>query len=338
MGKCTAWGMGLLVIAMATVTPARAEDASTQAAAEALFREGRALMDQGQYARACRKLKESQRLDPGAGTQLNLAACYEKNGQTASAWATYREAASAAARSDRADWEKVARERASRLEPTLSTLTIVVPEASDLPGLEVERDGVKVARAQWGAPIPVDPGLHPVAATAPRKQQWSTTVTVGANAAKASVAIPPLPLEQGQGAGTPAAPPPRPPAAHPGTGETDAGATDGSGQRTWGLVLGGVGIAGLATGSVLGLMAKSKHDEALDYCDTNNRCTEQGLSLDDDARARATASTVLFGVGAASLVGGAVLYLTAPDGDTPGVALGAQPTRDGASLSMQGVW
>ena len=57
----------MLALGIALAPAAFAGDASTQAAAEALFREGRALMQQGKYPEACQKLKESQRLDPGAG-------------------------------------------------------------------------------------------------------------------------------------------------------------------------------------------------------------------------------------------------------------------------------
>src|SRR6476620_10990144 len=67
-----------------------AQSASDKAAAEALFDEGVTLLKQGKLQEA------SQRIDPGIGTLLYLAETYEKLGRTASAWATFREAASQA--------------------------------------------------------------------------------------------------------------------------------------------------------------------------------------------------------------------------------------------------
>ena len=87
----------------------------------------RALMKAKNYAEACPKLAESQRLDPGIGTQFHLADCYENQGKLASAWATFLEVASLAAASNQPDREKAAKARAARLEPRLPRLTIVVP-------------------------------------------------------------------------------------------------------------------------------------------------------------------------------------------------------------------
>src|SRR5262245_63210105 len=67
--------------------PCRAGDAG----AEALFRAGREAAEKGDYASACARFEESHRLEPAAGTVFNLADCYEKRGQVASAWQRYRE-------------------------------------------------------------------------------------------------------------------------------------------------------------------------------------------------------------------------------------------------------
>ena len=98
--------------AVATLLPPSTASADP-ATAEALFREGRRLLDEGKTDEACPKLAESQRLDPSAGTMLNLATCYEKNGQLASAWVTFKGAATAAQNANEVDRAKLARAKAA---------------------------------------------------------------------------------------------------------------------------------------------------------------------------------------------------------------------------------
>src|ERR1700735_2048415 len=80
---------------------ARAQGSTAKVAAETLFEEGRRLMTDGKAAEACPKFAESQKLDPSPATLLNLASCYEKTNRPATAWATYKEGASAASAAGR---------------------------------------------------------------------------------------------------------------------------------------------------------------------------------------------------------------------------------------------
>src|SRR4051812_42610356 len=116
MIRKTLCASALLVFSLGSV-PARAGDAAT---AEALFRQGRTLMEAGNYVAACPKLEESYAQDPATGTLLALGICQERAGRTASAWATYSEAAGRAKRDGRADREQAAREHMAALEPKLS--------------------------------------------------------------------------------------------------------------------------------------------------------------------------------------------------------------------------
>src|SRR5580704_14583725 len=139
LGVRFAAGLGVAVVCVASSTVARADNANA-AAAEVLFAEGRRLVNAGDFANACPKFAESERLDPSVATLLNLGACYEKAGRTASAWATFREAISAAQAAKRDDYLQTAQKRATALEPTLSRIIISEHDTSTA-GLEIKRDG-----------------------------------------------------------------------------------------------------------------------------------------------------------------------------------------------------
>src|SRR5262249_13660236 len=101
------------VLALASM-PARA-DGGDEASAQKLFDEGRALVVERRFAEACPKFAASQQLAPSGGTLLNLADCYEKNGQLASAWAKFHDVASRAQHAGRADVQRMAEERIKQL-------------------------------------------------------------------------------------------------------------------------------------------------------------------------------------------------------------------------------
>ena len=173
------------------------------AAAEVLFQTGKRLLEQRQLAEACPKLAESFRLDPATGTLLALAMCHEAEGKIATAWAEYGDVADRAKREGRPDRQEAARQWKAVLEPKLSLLTIVVPEVvAALPGLVVARDGVTLGRPSWFTPVPVDPGRHVIAVTAPRKQRWQEVIDVDAEGERLVVTVGSLedaPREAAQG-------------------------------------------------------------------------------------------------------------------------------------------
>src|SRR5262249_27864656 len=153
-------------------------------------RDGRALMEARRFAEACPKLAESQRVDPHIGTLLNLAACHELQGRTATAWAEYTEARAQAARTGRADRETFAREHAQSLEPKLSR--VVVRADRPIDGLQVDIDGAALGAGVLGTALPVDPGHHVLRATAPGHAPWSTSFDAASGPATQTVGIPAL--------------------------------------------------------------------------------------------------------------------------------------------------
>jgi hypothetical protein len=165
---------------------------SDRAVAEELFRQGQSLMQAQRFAEACPKLAESQRLDPGTGTLLNLGVCHEREGKLASAWAEYNDVLTLAQRDGREDRVAYAKERIAAVEPRLSRLKIELSPGSDVPTLEVKLDGHVVGRPTLGVALPVDPGVHRVAASASGKRPWETSVTIPTGPIEIVVALPAL--------------------------------------------------------------------------------------------------------------------------------------------------
>ncbi len=296
---------------------------SDSAAAQVLFEDARQLMSTGRYAEACPKLEESQRIDPGSGTLMNLADCYEHIGRTASAWGAFLDAEAGARLVGNTAREQAARERSRALEPRLPR--IVYQVGARVEGLEIRRDGVIVGYPQWGAPIPIDPGSHTISVTAPGYKPWSTQITARESTPPVTLVIPEL-----QPAEAPR-PEPREPLPPP-VRETGLGT-----QRTLALVAGGVGVAGVVVGSIYGLKSSAKHSDAEPYCYSDGGCwDDRGYDAMEEAVAAGNVSTAAFIVGGLGLAAGAVLWFTAPSADASSgqTALGVGP----GSLRLRATW
>lgn len=304
--------------------------AQDTAVARSLFRDARKLMDSGRYTEACPKLEESQRLDPGVGTQFNLADCWEHTGRTASAWALFLDVASATRAAGQSDREAVARERADKLEKKLSRLSLRVEETD--PGLQIRRDGAMLGRPSWGTEMPVDPGTRSIEASAPGKKPWSTRIAVPATPTVTTVTIPKLedaPASEAASAPAESGSTALASGAQPGTeASTSSGASSGNAQRVVALGLGGVGVAGLAVGTFFLLRYESKNSDAEKVCPASTDC-EPGDQIAHDnlvqeAKDAAPYVYVGFGVGAAALTAAAIVYLTAPSGGSAAREAGAR--------------
>jgi hypothetical protein len=288
-------------LAVAMSTASFASSAAPDPEAAALFDEGRKLMNKGDYAGAVPKFQQILQKTKAVGALLNLAECYAKLGKTASAWSTFKQAGTVARESNDAERAKVADDHANALEPQLSKLTITIER--DAPGLEVHRDGENVPKSEWGTGVPVDPGSHRIEAVLPGHVPWMQTVDVGGTG---TVVLVPAFVSDKPSETKPVA------AERASTLEEPS---SGSSRKTIGIIVGGVGVAGLAFGGIAGLVAMSKHDDAKSKCVAYpNHCSSDGSAEgpNDDARSFATMSTIGFIGGGALVAIGAALYLTAP--------------------------
>jgi hypothetical protein len=329
---CFAWAL------TAALSLARADDA---AAAQALFDQAKVAMAAHNYAEACPKLAESLRLQEALGTLLNLADCYEREGKLASAWSKFLEVSAKARAAGNAARARIGHDRAAALAPKLSTLVVDVPRASRVDGLEVRRDGTIVGDAEWGAPIPIDPGTHTVEASAPGRKPWSHTLPVAGGAKAAHIELPELerlPVAH-QDASPPALPPP--PASVPpvfgARSGTEQSGSRGRGMKIAAIAAAGVGAAGVGVGTVFGLESLSRHNAAAGRCPPPGpSCSDPtGVNWSRDSVKFGDISTVAFAIGGAALAAGVVLWFLAPkaaEKDTAHLVVGP------GSLELIGAW
>jgi hypothetical protein len=317
-----------VVVALLLSTAGTVHATPNSQVAQALFDEAKKLMAESDFAKACPKLAESQRLDPSGGTLLHLAICHEGEGKTATAWTELNEAISVARRDGRADRESAAKARLAALVPKLTKLTIVVGAEARAPGLEIAWNDIGIHEPQWGVAFPVDPGEHVITAVAPGRRKWSTRVTIAAGASPSPVTVPVLAVEA---AVTPS-PPPAAPAASGAVPATAEGpeASSGSSTRTVGLALTGVGAVGLAVGAAFFIRTGSlvsERDEAASEGDREGRDDKH-----ESAKSSQVAALVAGSIGVAALGTGLLLFLTAPK---KGVALAplVSPTAGGLLFS-----
>lgn len=293
----------MLLCLLLLVTEASAE-AYDGAGAEVLFREGKQLMDQKNYAAACPKLAESYRLDPATGSLLALALCYERAGKLASAWVAYTDAAARAKREGQADRERGAEARARELEPKLAKLIVKV-EAPDIPGLEVIRDGVHLGPAALGTAIPVDAGEHVVEAQAPGREPFREVVEA-TGAEELTVIVPELALVSAHVEGAEPAPVASTtleldPADESDTSDSKGGST----LSTAGIAAMAVGAVGLVIGTYYGLRALSLKKEA----DCPTSCEGEAYDKQQQAYDAGNVSTIAFVAGGVLAATGATLYV-----------------------------
>jgi hypothetical protein len=86
-------------------------------------------------------------------------------------------------------------------------------------------------------------------------------------------------------------------------------------RRIAAIAAGGVGLACVAVGSILGVAAMSNWNRAKSECNHGTSgCSPEALDLQSVVNNEALGSTIAFSVGAVGIAAGAVLWLTSPAG------------------------
>lgn len=290
---------------------ARAEGHRDPSAADALFQAAKDAMGKGDYATACPRFAESQRLDPAPGTLLNLAACEEKQGKLAASYAHFNEALETLPKDDYR--VAYAREQSAALDKRLPKVTVKV--AGNMSGVRVRRDGVELREGALGVALPVDPGAHVFVVEAPGREPAQSSVTVAEGESKT------LELQPGDPART-----------------AEASST-GSGRKVAAIASFAVGGAGIVTGAVTGLMFASAARTYDEHCDATG-CDPRGIDAANRAKTFDIVSPVAFGVGLAGIGVGTYLLVTGKSSEAKrtGVRAAPQVGAGTAGISLGGTF
>lgn len=206
-----------------------------------------------------------------------------------------------------------------RVETTSASIPTIIFELKDASGRDVSTvdvtvDGQLLANQLTGVPLEVNPGAHTftftiageptierqfVLQTSQKNRHEVITVQATPQATPAADAT----------ASAAAVEPPPPPA---------PARKDGDGQRTAGLIVGGLGAVGVVVGGIYGSMAKSRKTKAEEECPGTQCETSRGVSLWQDAKKAGNVSTVAFVAAGVGLAVGAVLWFTASPDESAG--------------------
>jgi hypothetical protein len=307
--------LSLIASVAAPARLASAQSENDKKASDDLFRVGLESMLAGKYAEGCPKLAESLRLFPRPGTLFTLADCEAQWGHPAAAIRHYDEYLRQFSQMDRTEQdaqrakgrEAKALEQKATLATKVARVTLVLPPGAP-EGMLVKRDGAVVEAKELGSAVFMDPGNHVVTTQTPDGAVAVQKFTVGQGEEKT------INLEvKGSGAPAPEVTPPDSP-------EEPAPQAGGmSGLKIGAFVSGGVGVAALTAGLIMGKIVLDRGAVAEKDCkDPDNdgtfQCPADAYEAATSGQSLATVSTVTVFAGIGLLAAGAVMFFIAPSG------------------------
>jgi hypothetical protein len=194
--------------------------------------------------------------------------------------------------------------------PRIPKLRLVVTGAASSAALTVRFDGEPIPVASLGLDRPVDPGHHRVEVSANGYKQASGEVTLQEGETQAlSLELVRLPETESAASTTLEGASDKTAAAHAPRSRTPA------------YVAFGIGAAGIATGSVFGMVTLSKTASLDRLCPTRSTCPASAQSEIDTSKRTALTSSIAYGIGGAALLVG-LYFAVVSHGSEPAAMTG----------------
>jgi hypothetical protein len=290
--------------------------------ADEAFKQGRELFKANKFAEACDEFEISQKLDPANGTLFNIGQCSERIGKLATAAAAYRELVANDTNEQR---KESAANRLKVITPRIPKLLIKVEPPP--PGIVVEIASKAGPRGvEANKPIEVDFGEYDVIVRARGYNEFMSHVKISQESKTTTVVAT---LKEGaSNTETVGVAAPRKDKVEPAPRSKRKLIGIGAMATGGGVIVGGV---------VVGVLARSRWNEAKDVCAgacTTQADVDRANALGDQARSKATLSTVLV-LGGAVIAGvGTYLYVTAP----ANTKITPSATDSSAGVTISGVF
>ncbi len=279
---------------------------SAWAEADALFREGRKAMQDGDFATACQRFEASQHEEPAPGTLMNLGECSARLERWLPARTYFAQAGEAFPAGDKR--RTTATERVMAMEAHLGRIAVhAAPSAPTDLRVQVEHgDDVPLEAPKWAAPGPVN-----LVVTAAGHQERRYAIVVNSSQ--------PVELTIEAGALTAHVDP------SPGPVRSTTTSEQPHSTRGLGYAVGGAGLVAIGVGAVTGLMVLNKASTVKQHCDATYACDPTGVDAASNGKLLSTVSVVGFAVGGAAVALGAYWIIKGKPTPRTATALSVTP-------------
>jgi len=270
------WRLGVLVLALMVRTSSALAEVG---AAAALFSSGREAFRHGDFVTAREKFRESERIEPAVGTELNLGLCEEQLGHLTAAWHLLQLVVDRLPPGD----ERIAitHDHVERVGRRLARFTPLAGD--DWPtGAILKVGSTRLTRWGLGTAIPTDPGDTELIVMAPGRVDKRYQLHLDEGDAQVIV------VQAGALAASPMG------LGHSGFARAQASTS----KRTAGILAVGAGGSLVVVGALAGLQVLSAKATMERECDATHACSPEGLSAASRGRVLSVVGTAAFAAGA----------------------------------------
>ncbi|MBI5534459.1 MAG: PEGA domain-containing protein [Deltaproteobacteria bacterium] len=324
-----------LLLGVATAPIVHAEPSPAElAAARDMFREGRALEEQGKWAEALGKMQAVAAVTMTPQVRHHIALCEMHLGKLVSALNGFERAKLDATQAGINTVVEEASQHIASLKPRIPTLVLRLP--SDAGELNVVMDGRAVSSAVLQVPIPLDPGNHRVEVSASGRATFSRTISLKeGQQLDLEIVLDPAPATSSVAPASSARLAATALSAAPDEGSPKQADKPG---RTAGFVLLGAGGAALVVSGVFQLLRSSAISDIDASCPSHTDCDPGLRDTRDRAVRYGTMSGVAAGLGVVLAGAGTYFLLTSKGApEKGGASVSIQPSLHARGVQMTGV-